>query len=63
MSDFIKSSKDESKPRTAICIAGWDGTVQARLIFHPPEIKQNYTLNIVIGPDGVIAREEDMEIL
>lgn len=63
MSDYIKRTKDESDHRTTITISDWSGTVQARLILHPPEIKQNYTLNIVIGPDGIIAREEDMEIL
>jgi hypothetical protein len=63
MSDSTDSSKDESKPKTTVYITDWAGTVQSRLIFHPPEIKQNYTLNIEIGPDGRIAREEDMEIL
>jgi hypothetical protein len=50
-------------PRTMVFITDWTGSVQSKLIFYPPEIKQNYTLNIVIGPDGAIAREEDMEIL
>jgi len=63
MSDSIDGSKDESKPKTMIFITDWAGTVQSRFVFYPPEIKQNYTLNIVIGPDGAIVREEDMEIL
>lgn len=63
MSDTIQSSQDESTPRTTVFITDWSGTVQSRLVFYPPNIKQNYTLNIVIGPDGKIAREEDMEIL
>ena len=63
MSDSLDNSMDESKPKTTVSIMDWAGTVQLRLILHPPEIKENYTLNIVIGPDGTIAREEDMEIL
>jgi hypothetical protein len=63
MSDSMDSSKDESKPKTTVYITDWAGTVQSRLIFYAPESKQNHTLNIVIGPDGTIAREEDMEIL
>jgi hypothetical protein len=54
---------DESKQKTTVSIADWVGTVQIRLILYPPEIKDNHALNIVIGPDGPIAREEDMEIL
>jgi hypothetical protein len=63
MSDSLDSSMDESKPKTTVSIIDWAGNVQLRLILHPPEIKYNHTLNIVIGPDGTIAREEDMEIL
>jgi hypothetical protein len=55
--------RDESKPKTTIFITDWAGSVQSRFIFYPPEIKHNHTLNIVIGPDGTIVREEDMEIL
>jgi len=63
MSNSMSSSRDESKPKTTIFITDWAGSVQSRFIFYPPEIKHNHTLNIVIGPDGTIAREEDMEIL
>ena len=63
MSNSMSSSGDESKPKTTIFITDWAGSVQSRFIFYPPEIKHNHTLNIVIGPDGTIAREEDMEIL
>jgi hypothetical protein len=63
MPDTMNHSTDKSKPKTMIFITDWAGTVQSRLIFHPPQIKQNHTLNIVIGPDGTIAREEDMEVL
>jgi len=63
MSDSMQGSQDESTPRTAVSITDWSGKVQARLVFYPPDIKQNYTLNIVIGPDGTIVREEDLEIL
>jgi hypothetical protein len=59
----MSSSRDELKPKTTIFITDWAGSVQSRFIFYPPEIKHNHTLNIVIGPDGAIAREEDMEIL
>ena len=63
MSDSLDSSMDESKPKTTVSIIDRAGTVQLRLILHPPEIKHNHTLNIVIGPDGTIVREEDMEML
>ena len=63
MSNSMSSSRDELKPKTTIFITDWAGSVQSRFIFYPPEIKHNHTLNIVIGPDGAIAREEDMEIL
>jgi hypothetical protein len=63
MSNSMNGSSDESKPKTTIFITDWAGSVQSRFIFYPPEIKHNHTLNIVIGPDGTIAREEDMEIL
>jgi hypothetical protein len=63
MSNSMNGSRDESKPKTTIFITDWAGSVQSRFIFYPPEIKHNHTLNIVIGPDGTIAREEDMEIL
>jgi hypothetical protein len=63
MSDSLDNSMDESKPKTTVSITDWVGTVQLRLILYPPEIKDNHALNIVIGPDGTIAREEDMEIL
>ena len=63
MSDDKVTSKDESKPKTMIFITDWTGSVQSRLILYPPEIKHNHTLNVVIGPDGTIAREEDMQIL
>ena len=63
MSNSMSSSRDESKPKTTIFITDWAGSVQSRFIFYPPEIKHNHTLNIVIGPDGTIAREEDMEML
>jgi hypothetical protein len=63
MSDSLAGSMDEPKPKTTVSIIDWAGTVQLRLILYPPEIKVNNTLNIVIGPDGTIAREEDMEIL
>jgi hypothetical protein len=56
-------SQDDSTPRTTVFITDWAGSFQSRLVFYPPEIKHNHTLNIVIGPDGAIAREEDMEIL
>jgi hypothetical protein len=56
-------SQDESKPKTTVFITDWAGSVQSRFIFYPPEIKHNHTLNVVIGPDGTIAREEDMETL
>jgi len=59
----MNGSRDESKPKTTIFITDWAGSVQSRFIFYPPEIKHNHTLNIVIGPDGTIAREEDVEIL
>ncbi len=63
MAESMIAPKDESSPKTTVYITNWSGTVQSRLIFYPPEIKRNYTLNIVIGPDGRIAREEDLEIL
>ena len=63
MSNDSSSVKDEPKSKTTVSITDWAGTVQLRLILYPPEIKHNHTLNIVIGPDGTIAREEDMEIL
>jgi hypothetical protein len=63
MSNSMNGLRDESKPKTTIFITDWAGSVQSRFIFYPPEIKHNHTLNIVIGPDGTIAREEDMEIL
>jgi hypothetical protein len=63
MSDPMQGSRSELKPRTTVFITDWAGTVQSRLVFYPPEIKQNHTLNIAIGPDGTIAREEDMEVL
>lgn len=63
MSNSMSSSRDESKPKTTIFITDWAGSVQSRFIFYPPEIKHNHTLNIVIGPDGTIAREEDMVML
>ena len=56
-------SQDESTPRTSVFISDLAGSVQSRLVFYPPEIKHNHTLNIVNGPDGTIAREVDMEIL
>ena len=55
--------KDESKPKTKVVIMDWAGSFHSKLIFYPPGIKHNHTLNIVIGPDGTIAREEDIEIL
>ena len=63
MSDSMERLRDGSTSRTTVFITDWSGTVQSRLVFYPPEIKQNHTLNIVIGPDGTIVREEDMEIL
>jgi hypothetical protein len=56
-------SQDDSAPRTTVFITDWAGSFQSRLVFYPPEIKHNHTLNIVIGPDGTIAREEDLEVL
>jgi hypothetical protein len=63
MSNSRQGSQNESTPRSTVFITDWSGTVQTRLVFYPPEIKQNHTLNIAIGPDGTIVREEDMEIL
>jgi len=63
VSDSMQAPRDESTPKTTVFITDWSGTVQSKLVFYPPEIKQNYTLNIVIGPDGSIVREEDLEIL
>jgi len=63
MSDPRQDSQDKSTPRTTVFITDWSGTVQLRLVYYPPEIQQNHTLNIAIGPDGTIVREEDMEIL
>ena len=63
MSELNENFKNESKPKTEVFITDWAGAVQMRLILYPPEIKRNYTLNIVVGPDGTIVREEDMEIL
>jgi len=63
MSDSMDRLRDGSTSRTTVFITDWTGTVQSKLVFYPPEIKQNHTLNIVIGPDGTIAREEDMQIL
>ena len=63
MPDTMENSKVESKLKTEVCITDWKGALQMRLILHPPGIQHNHTLNIVIGPDGTIAREEDMKIL
>lgn len=63
MADDMESSKDGSKPKAKVFITDWTGAVQLNLILYPPNIKHNHTLNIVIGPDGTIVREEDMEIL
>jgi hypothetical protein len=63
MSDSTDRSKDESKFKTTVNIADWAGTVQSTFIFYALESKRNHTLDIVIGPDGTIVREEDMEIL
>ena len=63
MPDTNEHANNDARPKTTVCITDWAGTAQMRLILYPPEIKHNHTLNIVIGPDGTIAREEDMEIL
>jgi hypothetical protein len=63
MPDSSDNVKDESKPKTMVSIMDWAGKVQIKLILYPPEIKDNYTLNLVIGPDGAIVREEDMQLL
>ena len=63
MSEIRENSKIASKPKTEVFITDWKGAIQMRLILYPPEIQHNHTLNIVIGPDGAIAREEDMKIL
>ena len=62
MPDVMDGSKDESKPKTMVLVTDWASTVQTRLILYTPEIEKNHTLNMVIGPDGTIAREEDVEI-
>ena len=63
MPDTNEHSNDDARPKTTVFITDWAGKTQMRLILHPPDIKHNHTLNIVIGPDGTIAREEDLEIL
>jgi hypothetical protein len=59
----MQDSRVESTPRTTVFISDWSGAIQLRLVLYPPEIKQNQTLNIVIGPDGKIIREEDLQRL